>query len=93
MTAPSVARTQARRLIQHAKSISGRPVIGRVVEGPTGTLALIGVEDPDGAEAMRVHEALIELSRAEGLDVNVIVVAGTDDGPASSRGGPGRRRR
>lgn len=93
MSAPSIHRAQARRLIERAKQVARRPVLGRILPGPDGCVALIGVEDPDGSEAMRVHLDLVEFARAEGLTTNVIVVsAGGGDGRLPSRAPPGATR-
>ena len=55
-----------------------RTIVAKVLDARFRTGVLIGVVDEDTKEAARLHRALIDLCRREHLDVDVIVVAGTE---------------
>ena len=71
-------RVHAERVVRVASSLTAKTIVAKIMDGRDRTGVLIGVVDEDTTEAMRLHKALIDLCARERLEVDVIVVAGTD---------------
>ena len=71
-------RVHAERVIQVASSLTGKTIVAKIMDARDRTGVLIGVVDDATNEAMRLHKALLDLCARERLDVDVIVIAGTE---------------
>jgi hypothetical protein len=71
------ARQQAQRLLHVASDLTEKKIVGKIVQAGPRTLLLIGVVDDKTDEATRLHHALLEVSKRERFEVDVVIVTGT----------------
>jgi hypothetical protein len=71
------ARQQAQRLLHVASALTEKTIVGKIVQAGPRTLLLIGVVDDKTDEATRLHHALLDVSKRERFEVDVVIVTGT----------------